>query len=150
MVHGSTREPSGHREHWGHREHSGTGSTQGHREHSGHREHLGAQGALGGTGSAGGTGNPCRAGQEGTQRLTLSLALMSRPRDRKCSTISTCPVRTATCRGVLSSWVGGSRTCWLKGPGLWCASEGGGAVNSSLLPRSGRELCNFPSSYLMV
>lgn len=46
------------------------------------------------------------AEQKGIWTLTLSLALMSRPRDRKCCTISMCPVRTATCRGVLSSCVG--------------------------------------------
>lgn len=67
------------------------------------------------------------AGQEGTRTLTLSLALMSRPRDRKCSTISTCPVRTATCRGVLSSWV--RRKQELLAEGAWTVVPLGGRLS---------------------
>lgn len=35
--------------------------------------------------------------------LTLSGALISTPQWMRCSTTSRCPVRVATCRGVLSS-----------------------------------------------
>lgn len=35
--------------------------------------------------------------------LTLSGALTSTPQWMRCSTMSRCPVRVATCRGVLSS-----------------------------------------------
>lgn len=97
------------------------------------------------------------AGQEGTWTLTLSFALISRPRDRKCSTISTCPVRTATCRGVLSSWVG--RKVELKRLGLWYLWEGSCPNSSLIFPPSpsaksctleGQKCYNFPPSYPMV
>lgn len=67
------------------------------------------------------------AEQKGSWTLTLSLALMSRPRERKCCTISTCPVRTATCKGVLSSCMG--RKQELLAEGAWTVVPLGGRLS---------------------